>query len=102
MPARPPTPLVMPECVGAVLTPGRAEVKDLREEAERQLALAQASNLSADRCVLYTVLLASVLFFTGIAGQFDPGRVRAALVSLAGIALAVVIGVLIASPLAPG
>jgi hypothetical protein len=101
-PNTPAHPLAMPEYIDKVLTPARAEVKNLRDQADQQIDLAQQSNQNSDRYVLFTVLFASVLFFTGIAGKFDPGRVRAVLLTLAGLTLAVVVTLLIGSPVAHG
>jgi hypothetical protein len=49
---------------------------------------------------LLTVLLASLLFFTGIAGKFDPGKVRATLLVFAAVVLALVAVLLVTTPVA--
>ena len=93
-------PLVMPEYTQRVLEPGRAEVHKLEADAEDQLRVAQVAKQTSNRYVLFTVLLASVLFFTGISAKFDPGRTRSILLVLAAIVLLAVVGLLITTPVA--
>ena len=62
--------------------------------------MANVANQTSDRYVLFTVLLASVLFFTGIAGKFDLGKARATLLVFAAIVLASVAVLLFATPVA--
>ena len=100
-PNTPANPLVMAQYTDGVLGPARAEVRKLQADADRQIALAQEANQRSNRYVLFTVLLASVLFFTGISGKFDPGRTRTILLILAAIVLLVVAGLLITAPVAP-
>ncbi len=99
-PNAPPHPLVMPEYTDRVLGPARTEVQKLRAESDHEIALAEEANQTSDRYVLFTVLFASVLFFTGIAGKFDPGRTRIVLLSFAAVVLAVVVGLLLMTPVA--
>jgi hypothetical protein len=97
-PDTPAHPLVMPEYTERVLDPGRAEVHRLDAGAEHQLSLAHLAKQTANRYIMFTVLLASVLFFTGIAGKFDPGKARAALLVFAAVVLASVAILLLATP----
>jgi len=90
----------MPEYIQRVLDPSRTEVHRLEEDAEHQLGVANAANQTFDRYVLFTVLLASVLFFTGIAGKFDPGKARAGLLVFAAVVLASVAVLLWMTPVA--
>src|SRR5262245_53218593 len=53
----------MPEYTRRVLNQSRTEVHKLQEDAEHQLRLANVANQTTDSYVLFTVLLASVLFF---------------------------------------
>lgn len=99
-PNTPAHPLVMPEYTRRVLDPSRTEVHRLEEDAEHQLRMANVANQTSDRYVLFTVLLASVLFFTGIAGKFDLGKARATLLVFAAIVLASVAVLLFATPVA--
>ncbi|MGH9880603.1 MAG: hypothetical protein ACRD6N_04140, partial [Pyrinomonadaceae bacterium] len=99
-PNTPAHPLVMPEYTDRMLGPARAEVQKLRAESDQQIALAEEANQRSDRYVLFTVMFASVLFFTGIAGKFDPGRTRIVLLSFAAVVLAVVVGLLVTTPVA--
>jgi hypothetical protein len=99
-PDAPAHPLVMPEYARRVLDPSRTEVHRLQEDAENQLRLANVANQTSDKYVLFTVLLASVLFFTGIAGKFDPGKARTALLVFAAVVLASVAVLLFATPVA--
>ena len=72
----------------------------LQEDAEHQLRLANEANQTSDRYVLFTVLLASVLFFTGIAGKFYPGKARTALLVFGAVVLASVVVLLLVTPVA--
>ena len=74
----------------------------VEENAEHQLGMANVANQTSDRYVLFTVLLASILFFTGIAGKFDPGEMRAALRVFAAGVLASVAVLLVTTPVARG
>ena len=67
---------------------------------QRHLGAANAANQTFDRYVLFPVLLAPVLFFTGIAGKFDPGKARAALLVFAAVVLASVVVLLVTAPVA--
>ena len=63
-PNTPAHPLVMPEYTRRVLDPSRTEVHRPQQDAEHLLRMANVANQTSDRYVLFTVLLASVLFFT--------------------------------------
>ena len=99
-PQRAPTSIGDAGYTDRVLGPARTEVQKLRAESDHEIALAEEANQTSDRYVLFTVLFASVLFFTGIAGKFDPGRTRIVLLSFAAVVLAVVVGLLLMTPVA--
>ena len=95
-------PLLMPQYTEGVIGPLRAEERTSQEESERLLGLAHDAKTNSDKYVLFGVLLASVLFFVGIAGKFHPGHPRRALLFLASITLAVLIGLILRAPIASG
>jgi len=101
-PGAPAHPLLMPQYKEGVVGALRAEELKLQDDADRLLGLARQAKTNSDEYVLFGVLLASVLFFVGIAGKFHPGNPRKALLFIASIALAVVIGLLIRAPIARG
>lgn len=96
-PDAPPHPLAMPEYTKNVLGPLRTDEQKLTEDAQRQLALARKAKELSDRFVLFNVLLAGVLFFTGIAGKFDPGKRRMTLIVFASIILVGVVVIMMAT-----
>lgn len=71
-PAAPPHPFVSGLCKPRF----EDEIHHAREEAAQDFARSDAAGTSADSYLRLTVLLAIVLFFSGIAGTFDQRRVR--------------------------
>jgi hypothetical protein len=75
----PPSPFVMPEYKLAK----EAEAADLQTQAEQMFGAANDANEIADRYVLNTVVLASVLFLAGLASQVRSRPMRQLVVGFA-------------------
>jgi len=82
-PQAPPSPFAMPEYVLAKNT----EAADLQKQAEAMFGAANDANEIADRYVLNTVILASVLFLAGLASQVKSLLMRSMVVVFALIIL---------------
>ena len=80
-PEAPASPFVMPEYQLAAAQ----EAQDLEQQASNTFEEGKAANQQSDDYILNAVILASVLFFAGIAPRFDwlPVRVAVVIVALA-------------------
>jgi hypothetical protein len=86
-PDAPPSPFAMPEYQVSVAV----EADRLEEEASRTFDEGRAANQQSDDYILNAVILASVLFLSGIASRFDwlPVRIAIVVAALALLAIGV-------------
>lgn len=78
-PEAPPTPFRLPEYRLAEA----AQATELARKADLTFDLAQQANQTSDNYVLTTVILSSVMFLGGIAGNFDQRAVRGGMMAVA-------------------
>jgi hypothetical protein len=93
-PDAPLSPFAMPEYSLAA----RQQSQQLHELAEQKGAEARNANQTGDNYILLTVLLASVLFFGGLAGKLDSRIIRVTFLVLGAGVLLAAIGVMLTYP----
>jgi hypothetical protein len=81
--------------------PKLAEEADaLSHEADRKFTQARKANSQVDRYVLLTVMLSSVLFFSGLATHFISPRIQVAALFFATVLFLVAVFVILGTPTA--
>lgn len=94
-PDAPATPFHMPSYVLAL----DQEASEVEAQAEAEMADAKAQDETSDHYVLLTVIFATVLFFSGIAGKFQWRVIDAAMLGIGIVVLFGGLAVLLSSPI---
>lgn len=93
-PDAPASPFAMPEYVLAA----QVEADSLLAQADQKAQEAAVANATGAQYVLYTVLFATVLFFSSVSNRFTDPRIRLAVIIFAIFVFLLAIGFVLASP----